>query len=52
MPIIGELVASRVPEHVGMDREWELSGFSGPNDCFKEARGRGRTAALSHKHIS
>jgi hypothetical protein len=28
MPIVGELVTSGVPEHVRVDREWELGGFS------------------------
>jgi hypothetical protein len=30
MSIVGELVTSGVPQHVGVDREWELCGFSNP----------------------
>jgi hypothetical protein len=28
MPIVGELVAGGVPEHVGMDREWKFGRFT------------------------
>ena len=35
MPLVGELVASRVPEHVRVDREWELCGFPDPDDRFQ-----------------
>jgi hypothetical protein len=37
MPVVGELVAGGVPEHVGMNREWKLCGLPGPGDCFKES---------------
>jgi len=52
MPIVGELVASRVPEHVRVNRKRQLCGFSSPGDCFQESRGRGGTAALGDEDIS
>lgn len=45
MPIVGQLVASGVPEHVRMDREPKLSRLPGPGDRFKESRSRGGTTA-------
>ena len=43
VPIVGELVTSGVPEHVRVNREWELGGFSCPSDHFqKSCRGRWR----------
>ena len=35
MLVVSELVASGVLEHVRMNLEWELYGFSGPGDRFK-----------------
>ena len=32
MPIVGELVTRGVPEHVRVDREWELGSFSGASN--------------------
>jgi hypothetical protein len=52
MPVVGELIASRVPEHVRMDWEWELCGFSDPGDRFQETRGRGRPAALGDEDVA
>jgi len=52
MPIVGELVTSGVPEHVRVDREWELGGFSGPSDHFQESCGRRGTATLGDEDIS
>ena len=34
MPVVGELVAGGVPEHVRMDREWKPCRFPGPGDRF------------------
>jgi hypothetical protein len=34
MSVIGELVARGVPEHVGMDREWQFRCFSCPSYRF------------------
>ena len=39
MPIVGELVTSGVPEHVRVDREWELGSSSGPSDHLQELHG-------------
>jgi len=52
VPIVGELVAGRVPEHVGMNWEWELCGFPSPGDRFQESCRRCGTAALSDKNVS
>ncbi len=32
MPIVGKLVAGRVPEHVRMDREWKPCRLPSPGD--------------------
>jgi hypothetical protein len=40
MPIVGELVAGRMPQHVRVDRERELCRFSGPGDRFQETCSR------------
>ena len=55
VPIVGELVTSGVPEHVRVNREWELGGFSCPSDHFqKSCRGRWRRrsslAAAAGRH--
>jgi hypothetical protein len=52
VPVVGELIAGGVPEHVRMDREWELCGFSSPGDCLQESRSRGRPPALGNEYIS
>jgi hypothetical protein len=52
VPVVGKLVAGGVPEHVRMDREWELCGFSSPSDCLQESGSRGRTTALGNEYIS
>ena len=52
MPIVGELVTSGVPEHVRMNREWELGSFSGPSDHFQGSGSRGWTASLGDEDIS
>jgi hypothetical protein len=52
MPIIGELIAGGVPEHVRMNWEWEFCGFSSPGDRFQEPCSRGGTAPLGDEHIS
>ena len=51
MPVIGELVASRVPEHVGTNWERELGGFPGPSDRFQETRGRRWSTTLGDEDI-
>ncbi len=43
MPIIGQLIAGGVPEHVRMNWEWELCRLPGPCDRFQEPCGRGGT---------
>lgn len=52
MPLVGELVAGRVPEHVRVDREGELCGFSGAGDHLEEACCRGGTTALGDENVS
>ena len=38
MPVIGKLIAGRVPQHVAVDQERELSGLAGPRDRALIAR--------------
>jgi hypothetical protein len=52
MPIVGELVTSGVPEHVRVNREWELGSFSGPSDHLQESCCRGWTASLGNENVS
>ncbi len=52
MPIVGELVAGEVPEHVGVDREWKPCRFPGPGDRFQESCGRGGATALGDENVS
>jgi len=52
MAVISELIAGRVPEHVRVNREWQLCGFSNPGDRFQESRGRGRTAAFGDEDVA
>jgi hypothetical protein len=52
MPIIGQLVARRVPKHVRMNCERQLCGFSNPGDRFQETRSRSRTTALGDENVS
>ena len=52
MLVVSELVASGVLEHVRMNLEWELYGFSGPGDRFRESCGRGWATALADEDIS
>jgi hypothetical protein len=52
MPIVGKLIASRMPQHMGVDREWELRGFSNPGDRFQKSCGCGRTAAFGEEDVS
>ena len=43
-------VASRMPEHVGMDREWQLSGHAKPFNQLLRAIDRQRCLALGQEH--
>ena len=52
MPIVGEFVTSGVPEHVRVNREWQLGSFSGPSNHLQESCGRGGTASLGDEDIS
>jgi hypothetical protein len=52
MPVVSELIARRVPEHVGVDRERELCGFPNPGDRFEKSGGRGRTAAFGDEDVA
>jgi hypothetical protein len=52
VPIVGKLVTSGVPEHVRVNREWELGSFSGPSDHLQESCSRGWTASLGDEDIS
>ncbi len=46
MPIVGELIAGRVPEHVRVDWQWKFCGYFSPGDRFEESRRGSGTAAL------
>ena len=52
MPIVSQLVAGGVPEHVRMDREWELCSFSSPGNCLQESRSPSRITAFGNEYIS
>ena len=52
MPIVGELVAGGMPEHVRVNWEWELRGLSSPGDRFQKSCRRSGTTALGHENIS
>jgi hypothetical protein len=52
MPIVSELVAGGMPEHVGMNWEWKPCRFAGPGDRFQEPCSRGGTTPLGDEHIS
>jgi hypothetical protein len=52
MPIVGELVASGVPQHMRVDWERELCGFPSSGNRFQETRGRCGTATLGHEDVS
>jgi hypothetical protein len=52
VPVVGELEARCVSEHVRMDREGELGGFSSPSDHFKKSRSRSGTTALGDENVS
>ncbi len=51
VPLIGELVAGRVPEHVRMDREGEFRALAGARDQLPCRRRRHRSAALRHEQV-
>ena len=52
MPVVGELVASGVPQHVRVDWEREFCSFSSPSDHFQESGSRCGPAALGDKNVS
>jgi hypothetical protein len=51
MPIVGKLIASGVPEHMGVDREWEFCGFTSSDNQFQESSSCGGTAPLGDKNV-
>ena len=51
LAVARELVASRVPQHVRMDREGELGERACACHQFSHRRRRHRTAALGHEQI-
>src|SRR5262245_62562557 len=44
-PIVGELVACGVSEHVRMHREWQRAGLADPRQCLTDA-------GLSHRCLT
>ena len=52
MPVVGKLVASGVPEHVRMDREWEFRRFPCPSDCSQESSGCDGATPLGDESVS
>jgi hypothetical protein len=52
MPVIGKLVARRVPQHVRVDWELKFGDLSCPGDHLQKTCGRGRTDALGKEDIS
>jgi hypothetical protein len=51
VPIIGELVAGRMPQHVRMYWEWKLGANAGSLDHPQEPSCRYRRPGLGHEHI-
>ena len=51
VPLIRELVAGGVPEHVRVDREGEFRELAGAHDYFSRRRRRHRSAAFRHEQI-
>jgi hypothetical protein len=52
MPVVGELVAGGMPQHVRVAGEWKLCGLPGPGDYFQESRCRSGTASFGDKNVS
>jgi hypothetical protein len=51
LPIIGELIAGRMSQHMRVNLEWKLSRLAGSLDHSQEPRRRNWSAALRHEHI-
>src|ERR1022692_706004 len=52
IPIVCELVARRMSEHMRMNGKRKFRGFSSSGDHFQESCGGSRTAALGDEDIS
>jgi hypothetical protein len=52
VPVVSELVARGVPEHVRVNRKGQLCGLSSPRECFQESCGRGGTTAFRDENVS
>jgi hypothetical protein len=50
--VVGEFVAGGVPEHMRMNWEWELCGFSIPGDRFQESGSRSWTTSLGDENVT
>jgi hypothetical protein len=51
VPLVRELVAGRVPEHVRMDREGEFGEFAGARNQLSGRRRRHRSAAFGDEQV-
>jgi len=52
MPIVGELVPDRVPEHVGVDWKRKSCRFLCPGNRFQESRGCRGTTPFGDENVS
>src|SRR5262245_54217256 len=52
VPVVGKLIAARMPQHVRMQRERHLGGLAEPLDEMVEADGANWSAALRDEDIS
>ncbi len=50
--VIGELEPAGMPQHVRMDRKWQLGRLAGPRDHFLELLPRHRGAAFGHEDVA
>ena len=51
LSLVGELIARRMPQHMGMNWEWELSRYAGTLDHSQEPRRCNRSASLGNEYI-
>src|SRR5215813_3349872 len=51
LALVGELVSRRMPQHMRMNWEWELSGSARSLDHPQEPRCCNRSASLGDEHI-
>jgi hypothetical protein len=51
MPLVGQLEAARVAEHVGMNREGEAGGLADARHELTNGRGAERPSAFCGEHV-